>query len=63
MKQTTIYKLNPTKEQEGHLHNLCSIKIMPINRSPHLLRVGVCHQNVREKIFYFGEKNNDKNIQ
>jgi putative transposase len=25
MKQTIIYKLNPTKEQEGHLHNLCSI--------------------------------------
>jgi putative transposase len=25
MKQTIIYKLNPTKEQESHLHNLCSI--------------------------------------
>ena len=25
MKQTIIYKLNPTKEQENHLHNLCSI--------------------------------------
>ena len=25
MKQTIIYKLNPTQEQEGHLHNLCSI--------------------------------------
>lgn len=25
MKQTIKYKLNPTKEQEGHLHNLCSI--------------------------------------
>lgn len=25
MKQTIIYKLKPTKEQEGHLHNLCSI--------------------------------------
>ncbi len=25
MKQTIIYKLNPTKEQEGHLHNLSSI--------------------------------------
>jgi len=25
MKQTIIYKLNPTKEQEWHLHNLCSI--------------------------------------
>ena len=25
MKQTIKFKLNPTKEQEGHLHNLCSI--------------------------------------
>lgn len=25
MKQTIKYKLNPTKEQEGHLHDLCSI--------------------------------------
>lgn len=25
MKQTIKYKLNPTKEQEGHLHNICSI--------------------------------------
>lgn len=25
MKKTIKYKLNPTKEQEGHLHNLCSI--------------------------------------
>ena len=25
MKQTIIYKLKPTKEQENHLHNLCSV--------------------------------------
>ena len=25
MKQTIKFKLNPTKEQEEHLHNLCSI--------------------------------------
>ena len=25
MKQTIKYKLNPKREQEGHLHNICSI--------------------------------------
>ena len=38
MKQTIIYKLNPTKEQEGHLHNLCSIATKLYNTDNYLRR-------------------------
>ncbi len=38
MKQTIIYKLNPTGEQEKHLHNLCSIATKLYNTDNYIRR-------------------------
>lgn len=38
MKQTIQFQLNPTKEQEWHLHNLCSIATKLYNTDNYLIR-------------------------
>lgn len=49
MKQTIIYKLKPNKEQEGHLHNLCSIATKLYNTEENMEKLKLFYPNIQDK--------------